>query len=541
MRTLSALLLSLTVTLALGALTRAAEAADADAASEGLPSAAAPTLTPTPAPIAAGFRVSHFIVEGDNPLSDADTTAVLSTHLGMQAGLNDLVAAARDLEEVLRADGHLFHHVYLPPQTISNETVLLRVQQLRIADVTVTGNLFYSTANVLHAVPQLQPGTPPEIGPLKRALSLANDNPARHITLNLKEGRDPGSVEAELNVRDRKPWSVFANLSNVGSDSSGRTRLAVGAQHANLLGYDDALTLTYTTSPEAWRRVQQYGVNYRVPLYLTGGVLAFVYARSDIDSGTIQDVFNVSGAGEFAGISYTQQLPQDGGLRQQLTLALDDRAFTNDVSFLGNPIGTDVRSRPATLRYNAEYRGTALHAGFGISYVHNLTGGSHNTPDVYQQVRSGAARDWDLWRYNAYLNVALPAAMQLRLQLEGQYAHDPLIPGEQFGLGGSISVRGLEERALTGDSGQRVSLEIAAPPITEGLDLYAFFDAGRIKRENAQAGEVQQDIVSSAGVGARWQWRDNLALSLEYGSAVQDASLADAGQNKLHLNLFVRY
>ncbi len=529
MRTPSALLLLLTVAFTTGAATAGAAAAG----NEALPASATP--------IAGGFRVSHFIVEGDNPLSDADTTAVLSTHLGLQSGLNDLVAAARDLEEVLRADGHLFHHVYLPPQTISNETVLLRVQQLQISDVTVTGNLFYSTANVRHAVPQLQPGTPPEIDPLKRALSLANDNPARHITLNLKEGRDPGSVEAELDVRDRKPWSVFANVSNVGSDTSGRTRLAIGAQDADLLGYDDALTLTYTTSPEAWSRVQQYGVNYRVPLYTTGGVLAFVYARSDIDSGTIQDVFTVSGAGEFAGISYSQQLPQDGGLRQQLTLALDDRAFTNDVSFLGNPIGTDVRSRPATLRYNAEFRGTSLHAGLGISYVHNLSGGSHNTPDVYEQVRTGAARDWDLWRYNGYLNIALPAAMQLRLQLDGQYAHDPLIPGEQFGVGGSESVRGMEERALTGDSGQRVSIEIAAPPITEGLDLYAFFDAGRIKRENAQAGEVQLDTLSSAGLGARWIWRDNLALSLEYGSAVQDASIDDAGQNKLHLNLFVRY
>ena len=82
---------------------------------------------------------------------------------------------------------------------------------------------------------------------------------------------------------------------------------------------------------------------------------------------------------------------------------------------------------------------------------------------------------------------------------------------------------------------------IAAPPVTEGLDLYAFTDAGRIVRENPQPGETHHDSVVSVGLGGRWQWRDNVALSLEYGHAVKDSDQRDAGRNKLHVNLFVRY
>lgn len=506
-----------------------------------LPASAADAPASGAASAPGGFRVSQFVVEGENPLSDADTRTVLANHLGAQSGLNDLVQAARDLEEVLRADGHLFHHVYLPPQTIENETVRLAVQPLRIANVTVTGNEHYDEANVRRAVPQLQPGTAPDVDPLKRGLSLANDNPARHITLNLKEGRTAGTVDAELEVRDRRPWSVFANLTNVGTEDNGRSRLAVGLQHANLFDNDSSLALSYTTSPEATSRVKQYGASWRLPIYPLGGVLSVVYAKSDVDAGTLQDVFDVSGAGTFTGFQYTQHLFQRGAYRQQVTVAVDDRRFENDVSFLGNPIGTTVRSRPLTLRYAGNYRGTEVQAGFGVAYVRNLDGGNDNSGATYAQVRAGAPRDWHLVRYDGHVNAALPWAMQLRLSFEGQATGQPLIPGEQFGVGGSDSIRGLEERAVTGDSGQRLGIELGAPPLREDLDLFGFVDAGRVERENPQRGEVHHDTVVSAGMGLRWQWRDQVALKLEYGHALQEASSNDAGKHKLHLNLFVRY
>ena len=89
--------------------------------------------------------------------------------------------------------------------------------------------------------------------------------------------------------------------------------------------------------------------------------------------------------------------------------------------------------------------------------------------------------------------------------------------------------------------GTRLGIELGAPPVREDLDLFGFVDAGRVERENPQRGEVHHDTVVSAGMGLRWQWRDQVALKLEYGHALQEASSNDAGKHKLHLNLFVRY
>ena len=174
------------------------------------------------------FAVEHYVVTGDNPLSAGETERVLSSHVGAQLGLNDLTATAKALEDALRGRGYLFHRVVLPAQTIEHASVTLRVEPFKVGAVTVTGNQHFSIENVRRAVPQVRTGPPPQVQPLTRALLLANDNPARHISLNLKESAAPDAVDAELVVKDRKPWTVFANASNVGTADSGHKKNTQG-------------------------------------------------------------------------------------------------------------------------------------------------------------------------------------------------------------------------------------------------------------------------------------------------------------------------
>ena len=54
--------------------------------------------------------------------------------------------------------------------------------------------------------------------------------------------------------------------------------------------------------------------------------------------------------------------------------------------------------------------------------------------------------------------------MVLSARLDGQWSDEPLIPGEQFGIGGARSVRGYEEREASGDSGFFVSAELISKP-----------------------------------------------------------------------------
>jgi len=56
-----------------------------------------------------------------------------------------------------------------------------------------------------------------------------------------------------------------------------------------------------------------------------------------------------------------------------------------------------------------------------------------------------------------------------------------LISGEQFGLGGADSVRGFEEREISGDDGIQLNLETHSPSFGPGLRPLAFADGSKIK------------------------------------------------------------
>src|SRR5262249_10781437 len=57
----------------------------------------------------------------------------------------------------------------------------------------------------------------------------------------------------------------------------------------------------------------------------------------------------------------------------------------------------------------------------------------------------------------------------LSLRADGQWATEPLISNEQFGIGGVNSVRGYHEGEVYGDTGWHLSLEVKSPPQIIGL------------------------------------------------------------------------
>jgi len=94
----------------LACLTALAVFAAAPVAAQG----AAATMAPRPAAADVLLEVKRFEIVGSNPLSDAETAAVLAPHLGTHRSLGTLEAAATALETRLRERGFSFHRVIVP-------------------------------------------------------------------------------------------------------------------------------------------------------------------------------------------------------------------------------------------------------------------------------------------------------------------------------------------------------------------------------------------------------------------------------------------
>ena len=503
------------------------------------------------------LEVAQYAIEGENPLSAEETQAILAPHLGQHRALATIEAAAVALENALRSRGYSFHRVILPGQRPAAGVVRLRILQFPLAQVTVTNNHHFTSENVLAALPALQPGTPPDVNVLARDLSLANEHPAKRLTIHIKESQKPDHLDAEVRVRDAPSSVAFASLTGGTKDrddsinrNTGYTRLTLGYQNSNLFDRDHALTLTYTTSPDHIDKVTQLGAFYWAPLYGYHTTLNAYWTKSDVDTGSVgvgTQSFNVSGRGEFWGLRGTYALPKFGTVNHQASFALDNRYFESSVAAGGGALQTTpVGSRPLTLRYLARHEQAEGGIGGYLEYVANLDGGSSNDAAAYNAARTGAPQRWNAWRYGVDAQYTLAGGWSLVGRLRGQQSRDALIPGEQFGLGGVGSVRGLRERETAGDKGYTVNLEAFAPQLEWGLTPYAFYDTGRRTYVKPVPGLTSSESAASAGIGARWNWQKNLELNATLASVVDGISLgttpaSDSGHAKLNFSLFYRF
>ena len=492
------------------------------------------------------FTVVRFEVSGENPLSAAETQTILERFTGEHAGLEGLLEAADVLQVAIKKRGSSFSRVVLPRQTLQEGVVRLEIIALKVSKVRVTGAAHHTEKNIRDSVPDLVEGVQPSTRTLARTLEIANRNASKQTTLTFKENEAmPGTLEGTLDVQDKRPWNFFASADNSGRSDIGTVRTTLGASHNNLFNKDHVGSFSYSTAPKHSGRLKVWATSYYAPVYEWGGAFLFYHVESDVDTGLVLDAFEVSGEGTFDGARYSQELYRFGPLTHRVTVGIDDKLFENNVLLDATNLGADVRSQPASLQYSGELESYPWSTGFHIAYAHNLPGDGRNSTPSYEANRAGATSHWDVIRGGGTLSYSFSNGIVARGILDMQYSNEPLIAGEQFGLGGANSVRGFDERELTGDSGTRASAEIWSPPIEvlRGVRFLGFADGGRISREGTLVStEPRDDDIWSFGAGLRWQWQEYLGVSLDVAHIVEEASVPDnsSGTNA-HFAMLVRF
>jgi len=378
--------------------------------------------------------------------------------------------------------------------------------------------------------------------------AMANENPNKQVQVGIRESDEPDQINATITVKEMRPWTFGASLSNAGSESSGRDRLTLSGGHTNVFNLDHQFVGAYTTSLERTGDVKQLGLSYKVPLYSLGGVVGASYTRADVVGNF--GAFTSTGAGHTAGINYTVYLPPEGGRRSYVTLGLDDKVF-NATSVSGVVVGVDRRSRPVTVGYSARTESDNAVWGYNTDLAFNTASGRNNDLASYQSEDPRISRvRWKALRGGASYSAPLAQSWFWTARGQLQYSPDVLISGEQFGLGGLGSVRGTGiDRAVTGDKGASASLEITTPEVTAGLRLAGFVDAGWVGNNDPNGtNRPSSDRLASLGLGLRFA-REPMAVSLDYGrvlttsrvSPVFSSTAPQRGDDRLYVNLSLRF
>lgn len=505
---------------------------------------------PPAAPAAPKFEIRKYVIEGNTLLSAGAIDRLLAPFTGRNKDFGDVQRALETLQGAYQQAGYGGVEIRLPEQELERGDVRFVVIETKIVRITVEGNEHFKRENILRSVPSLRVGKTPNSREIAESVRLANENPAKQSTVLLKGSEREGEIDATVRVADIAPQRWSASFDNTGNQNTGRARLGIAYQHSNLFDRDHVLTAQYITSPSKLKDVSVYGLGYKIPLYSVGDSIDIVAGYSNVDSGTVQDLFLVSGQGTIMGLRYNQALPKWGDLEHKLVYGLDYRAYQNQVTPEGStdPLVPDITVHPASLTYSASLRGTGQDVSFYLNMTQNIPGGNDGVDEDFKKLgaRFGVGtQGYRLFRGGFNYVRALKDDWQFRSNFSAQYSDDALIAPEQFGIGGADSVRGFNERYASNDKGYRTSFEIYTPDVGKSwglkdgrLRFLVFYDTGALRRNYTQPNEQEGSNLDSGGFGLRWSHQNNFSARLDLAHVFHDGSGYSEPDNRRNVKKF---
>lgn len=514
------------------------------------------------------FEIRRFIFEGASLIPKERLESATAPFTGPNRTFGDVQRALETLERAYSDAGYNAVQILLPEQELERGEIRFHIIEATIGRLIVEGNKHFDEANIRASVPALAPGKAPNIHEISRNLHVANENPAKQETVLLRSGQEEATVDAVLRVVDETPTKYSVTVDNTGTPQTGRLRVGFGVQNANATGRDDVLTAQYVTAPYTdyvepngeldrpsllpSRKVTILGAGYRVPLYRQGDSVDFSAGYSNVSSGLVAGLFNITGRGTIFGARYTRNFDKIGDYEHRLAFSGDYRSYENKgVRLAGSDtqLIPDVVVHPITLLYSGLYRLQDSETGFSVGYTKNFPAGNDGRGDTFCRSRNNGIGDCAGANYETYKwafnhNRALPADWQMRIGMNGQYTRDMLVTGEQFGLGGADSVRGFFEREITNDKGYRGTLELYTPDFGGRTGITAarsrglvFFDWGAAWRNKPGPGESRATHVWSTGVGLRLSRGSNFALRVDVGIVGDEGGAQTRGDSRVHASI----
>jgi len=498
------------------------------------------------------FEIRGYVFDGATLVARERLEAATAPYTGRDRNFGDVQRALEAVERLYAQTGYSAVQILLPEQALERGDIRFQVIEAKLGRVLVEGNKHFDQANILASVPSLVAGRAPNIREVGRNLRVANENPAKQATVLLRSGREEATVDAVVRVVDEKPIKNSITIDTSGTKETGRLRLGLGLQNGNFGDGDNVLTLQLVGAPHEdgdpsrlslvpSRRVFIFGVGYRAPLYERGDSIDITAGYSNVDSGTVGNLFSVSGAGGVFGLRYTQNLDRVGDYDHRIAYAWDYRGFHfKDIRQLGSAqqAQPDVTVHPISLTYHGLVRRADSETGFSAGVARNVPGGNDGRPENFCQLGPnpphGFSRsdgmgncpdpEYVIWRWSFNHNQALSGDWQWRLGLSGQSTRDMLVSGEQFGLGGADSVRGFQERAIADDKGYRGVLELYTPDFGGKTGVSGarargllFYDFGGVSRNRPVPPDPRAQHIGSAGVGVRFSRGSNLSFRMDWG------------------------
>lgn len=453
--------------------------------------------------------IGAIAVVGLSSLNPGDFADVIEPHIGKCLDAEGLEQLAGAIAGRAQARGFAFATAWIAPQQLQSGVLQVHVDEGRIDEIRLQGK---EHAGVRAALAPLLSGKPVGKGEIERRLLIAGDIDGVRIvgTKFLRENRK-GVLVVEVKT-DRVRGNV--TLSNDGTRVVGPEQVTISVDINSLIASDDAVTLTWSTTPFQPNELQFGRIRYEKRISESGTEVSVAGALARIRPGSYLAPLSIKSRSWQlqAGILQPLWRRKSRSLWMQTTIGVRDLLQTRQ-----NALVRDERivTASASLYGYTAFANGRLRANLSVTQGLGIMGASgSNNPFASRLDADGeftAMNFWSDW------TGPVAGPLTLRLALQAQIASEALPVSEEFGLGGTSFVRGYDWFERSGDEGVMGMAELRYAfgqsfNANRRAELYAFFDGGTVSNRASGFGGGS---LASTGGGIRADVTGSLGANLE--------------------------
>jgi hemolysin activation/secretion protein len=471
------------------------------------------------------ITVERFDVVGSTVFSAEELAKATEKFTDKPITFAELLQASEVITQLYRDKGYITSGAFIPAdQTFKAKDSVVKIQVVegRLESIPITG-LRRLNPNYVRSRLEVATEQPLNVNQLLQALQLLQLNPLiRNISAELTAGSSPGGSVLEVIVTEEKTFSVQVALDNNRSPSIGSFERQIQLNQANLLGFGDSLTVAYTNTDGS----DDVEARYVFPINPYNGTLEFSYNYTN--SEVIEDDFeslDIEGTSQDFSLTVRQPIVQTPN--EEFALGITASRRESEVSYLESLIGERLpfpspgsddegETRLSIVRFFQEWvkrnSRQVLAARSQLSFGIDAFGASTNENPYDSSFFS--------WRGQAQWVRLLAPDTLLILRADAQLSDRPIVPLEQFGLGGQRTVRGYRQDLLLTDNAFLASAELRYPilrvPQVNGvLQITPFVDYGTAWN-NSEIPDPDPSNLASVGLGLLWQ-SNELTARFDWG------------------------
>ena len=469
------------------------------------------------------ITVNQFEFIGNTAFSDEKLAEVTAEFTNRPITFAELLNARTAVTQLYVNNGYATSGAFIPPQPLTQDTVTIEIVEGGLEEIQVNGLRRLRPGYVRSRIAVANP-KPLNVPHLLESLRLLQLDPLiENVSAELSTGSGPGTSLVIVDVIEANTWSYQLFANNGRSPSVGSFRRGASITQANLLGFGDGATLSYTNTDGS----DEIEFNYTLPVNPRNGTVSFSF--SNTSSEIIEDPFNLLDIqSDSTSFDLTFRQPLLETPTKEFALGLTASRRNTQTVFLEDVVGErvgfpslgadeDGEIRVSALRFFQEWTQRGASEVFALRSQFNLGLG------IFDATVNDDEPDslFFSWRGQAQWVRLLAPDTLLVLRGDLQLAAQDLLPVEQIGLGGLGSVRGYRQDIRLTDNGAFASAEVRVPilriPEWDGiLQVTPFVDVGTTWN-NGDIDDPDPSSLASLGLGLQWQQGDRITARLDWG------------------------